>query len=74
MDILLRGTCICPLSSLTHFTLKTGRARSSETVVFYRVTTRRHYHKDLDLDFHRRENLKHRNLELLMPYFGNSNL
>jgi hypothetical protein len=36
-------------------------ARTSETLVSYHNTTRRHDPEDLDLNLHRRENLKSRN-------------
>jgi hypothetical protein len=44
-------------------------ARSSETLVSYHITTWRHNPEDLDLNLHRRENLKsHRNLYVLAAW------
>jgi hypothetical protein len=42
---------------LFYFTLKMEAGKSSETLVSYRNTTRRHSPEDLDLNLHRRENL-----------------
>jgi hypothetical protein len=47
-----------PLAAITHFTLKMDVAMSSETLVSYHNTTRRHNTEDLDLNYYRRENLK----------------
>jgi hypothetical protein len=43
-----------------HFTLKRETAKSSETLVSYCNTTRRHSTEDLDFSLYRRENLKSR--------------
>jgi len=43
-----------------HFTLKMEAARTSETLVSYHNTTLRHSPEDLDMNLHRRENLKSR--------------
>jgi hypothetical protein len=42
------------------FTLKNEAASSSETLVSYHNTRRRHSPEDLNLNLHRRENLKSR--------------
>jgi hypothetical protein len=45
-------------SEWRHFTLKMKTLRSAETLVSYHATTRRHNPNDLDLNLHRRENVK----------------
>jgi hypothetical protein len=45
------------------FTLKMEAARSSETLVSYRGTTQPHNPGDLDVNLHRRENLKPRSID-----------
>jgi len=40
---------MCPLPSLTHFIVKMEAVRSSEMLISYRSTTRRHYPENLDM-------------------------